>query len=126
LRLNWSYGVVRARHLDETIALLRAVPEGNLAIVACHHPLIDGATKGAARTAGGGEALAALAAGGAQAVLSGHVHDPFDRPWTAQDGAQVRMIGAGTLSERVRTSRPSFNELVVADGSLRVTPQLMD
>ena len=44
------------------------------------------------------------------AVLSGHVHDPFDLVQETANGP-VRMIGAGTLSQRVRSTPPSFNEL---------------
>jgi hypothetical protein len=40
--------------------------------------LIDADTHGSGQTRGGKAALAQLAAAGADAVLSGHVHDPFD------------------------------------------------
>jgi len=49
------------------------------------------------------------------AVLTGHVHDPFDIEHRV-DGRAVRLIGAGTLSERVRTHPPSFNEIAI-DGA---------
>jgi hypothetical protein len=54
--------------------------------------------------------LAALARAGADAVLSGHVHDAFDMTIDVE-GLPVRMIGAGTLSTRLRSSPPSFNRL---------------
>src|SRR5690606_17796 len=44
------------------------------------------------------------------AVLSGHVHDAFDLRQETTGGA-MRMIGAGTLSRRLRSTPPSFNEL---------------
>jgi hypothetical protein len=44
-------------------------------------------------------------------VLSGHVHDAFDISEPTPHGP-VRMIGAGTLSRRLRTTPASFNELV--------------
>ncbi|MEA1052090.1 hypothetical protein U5801_20090 [Lamprobacter modestohalophilus] len=44
------------------------------------------------------------------AVLSGHVHDAFDLTQETVQGS-VRMIGAGTLSRRLRSTPPSFNEL---------------
>ncbi len=125
-RRNWSWGVVSPRSLAEALTQLREKPPGVVAIVACHHPLVDRADLASqGRTRGGAEALAMLAKAGADAVLSGHVHDPFDAPWTG-GGQPIRLIGAGTLSERVRASRPSFNELVVADGALRVIPRTMD
>ena len=67
---------------------------------------------------GDGEAaLEAIAAAGADAVLSGHVHDPFDLEVPTAAGP-VRLIGAGTLSERVRATRPSFNWLEISGGTL--------
>ncbi|MBX4389469.1 hypothetical protein K4H03_25675, partial [Mycobacterium tuberculosis] len=68
-------------------------------------------------TRGGRAALEALADAGAHGVLTGHVHDPFDITHPTPAGP-MRLIGAGTLSERVRDTRPSFNELHVVDGML--------
>ena len=118
-RLDWSSGRVSRRGLDEALTRLTRRRPGEVAIVACHHPLLDDGLGEDARTSGGADALAALAAAGADAVLSGHVHDPFDREVDA-GGRTIRLIGAGTLSERTRTSPPSFNELRVADGALEV------
>ena len=119
-RLNWSWGVVSRRSLGEAIARLRLCPRGRIALVTCHHPLTDeGVSEGHGDTLRGVEALHALAKAGADAVLSGHVHDPFDVAWNA-DGTPLRLIGAGTLSERIRTAPPSFNELTIADGALEV------
>lgn len=119
-RPNWSWGVVSRRRLDRALELLRARPPGHVAIVACHHPLVDsGGLRDHARTLGGGVALDALSRAGADAVLSGHVHDAFDTVWPAA-GGPVRLIGAGTLSQRVRTAPPSFNELIVEGGALDV------
>lgn len=123
-RWNWAHGRVSKRGLVDAVAQLRARPPGTLAIVACHHPLVDGGhVHGEAKTDGGRAALEALAAAGADAVLSGHVHDPFDVGFAA-GGRTIRLIGAGTLSERLRSSRPSFNELIVEDGRLTVKPRL--
>ncbi|MEY4238229.1 MAG: hypothetical protein RL339_830, partial [Pseudomonadota bacterium] len=43
------------------------------------------------------------------------VHDPFDKV-VEVDGQPIRIVGAGTLSQRLRSTRPSFNRLVL-DGS---------
>jgi 3',5'-cyclic AMP phosphodiesterase CpdA len=119
-RLNWSWGVVSRRSLKDAVERLRMCPRGRVALVTCHHPLTDeGVSEGHGETLRGVEALHALAQAGADAVLSGHVHDPFDVQWNA-DGTPLRLIGAGTLSERVRTAAPSFNELTIADGKLDV------
>ena len=109
-RLNWSKGCVKAPALAEALRRLGAADGAGLKLVACHHPLVDADTEGSGSTRGGGRALAALAAAGVDAVLSGHVHDPFDRMVEA-GGRAIRIIGAGTLSERVRATVPGFNRL---------------
>jgi 3',5'-cyclic AMP phosphodiesterase CpdA len=124
-RRNWSWGWVSEDSLAAALNRLRARPAGSVAVVTCHHPLVDtGAVRGKGRTRGGVDALGALAAAGADAVLSGHVHDAYDVEHPA-GGRVVRLIGAGTLSERVRATRPSYNRLVVEDGRLTVEHQLM-
>ncbi len=117
LRLNWSKGVVSQRALSEALAGIEQSPVGSNILVACHHPLIEAGTSSTARTRGGVSALEALAIAGAHAVLSGHVHDPFDILHPVGDRA-LRLIGAGTLSERVRATRPSFNELRIEAGAI--------
>lgn len=116
-RLSW--GRVSRSGLRTALGLLAAKPAGAVAIVACHHPLIRTGFEGHGDTLGGEEALAALAAAGADAVVSGHVHDPFDVAHQAA-GRTVRLIGAGTLSRRTRNAAPSFNELTIAAGALSV------
>ncbi len=111
-RWNWSKGKVSSGSLRRALALIAAAPKDHLIFVAGHHPLIEGPVKGTARTRNGDVALAALAQAGAHAVLSGHVHDPFDIP-VARDDWQIRLIGAGTLSKRTRHSPPAFNEIRV-------------
>ncbi len=109
-RLNWSKGWVTGAALDQCLAAIDALPQGTRALVAAHHPLREVGTQGTALTHGGRKALAELARRGVLAVLSGHVHDAFDITEETVHGA-VRMIGAGTLSQRVRSTPPSFNEL---------------
>jgi len=60
-----------------------------------------------------------LAERGVLAVLSGHIHDPFDMVAETPKGP-LRMVGAGTLSRRIRSTPPSFNQLTIADGVLTV------
>ncbi len=124
-RLNWSKGVVSRKWLSRTLAAVaHARSEGREVLIAAHHPLRESGTRGTALTRGGNRALAALIGAGARAVLSGHVHDPFDLTHRNADG-EIRMIGAGTLSERVRTTRPSFNLLELDDQQWRVTVEVM-
>ncbi len=109
-RFNWSKGWVTQQALDKCLAAIDALPDGTQALVAVHHPLREVGTKGTALTGHGSKALEALAKRPVLAVLSGHVHDPFDIIEPTINGP-VRMIGAGTLSQRLRSTPPSFNEL---------------
>lgn len=119
-RFNWAEGVVSRSSLSAALERLSETPSGSVAIVACHHPLVQRENSSAqGGTLRGAEAIELLAEAGADAVLSGHVHDPFDLPWETPAGS-IRMIGAGTLSERLRASRPSFNILTIMDGILQV------
>lgn len=120
-RLNWSKGRVAARDLDAALQGLAAQSGKPLKLVLGHHPLIDGGTEGSGSTRGGKRALAALARAGVDAVLSGHVHDAFDLTAEA-DGLPVRLIGAGTLSRRLRASPAGYNRLEWSEqGGLKVS-----
>jgi 3',5'-cyclic AMP phosphodiesterase CpdA len=121
---NLSWGRVSRSGLKAALELLAEKPAGACAIVACHHPLIRTGFAGHGDTRRGADALALLAEAGADAVLSGHVHDAFDVAHH-EAGRVVRLIGAGTLSERVRSTPPSFNELRVERGALEVIPRTM-
>ena len=110
-RLNWSKGWVTPQALDRCLAALDALPAGTRALVAVHHPLREVGTHGTALTRHGEDALRELAKRRVLGVLSGHVHDAFDIAEPTSEGP-VRMIGAGTLSQRVRSTPPGFNELV--------------
>lgn len=118
-RLNWSKGRVAGRDLEAALAGLAHHSHRGLRLVACHHPLVDAAIHGSGSTRGGRTALAALARAGAQAVLSGHVHDAFDR-MVEVEGRAIRIVGAGTLSQRLRATPPSYNRLEWDGAALRV------
>lgn len=124
-RLDWSKGCVTDRALAKTLAAIEALPVGTTVLVTAHHPLVEAGTKGRALTRGGERALTALAARRVAAVLTGHVHDAFDL--TAETGSgPVRMIGAGTLSRRIRSTPPGFNELRIEDGRIDVRVRNLD
>lgn len=118
-RLNWSKGMVTSAALKKTIGAIGGLAAGQLLLITAHHPLVETGTRGTALTRGGNRALAALAKAGVNAVLTGHVHDPFDLIAQTKHGP-IRMIGAGTLSERVRSTPPSFNALTISGGTLTV------
>jgi 3',5'-cyclic AMP phosphodiesterase CpdA len=118
-RLNWSKGWVSRPALEKCLAAIDALPAGTQALVAVHHPLREVGTRGTALTANGNKALRELARRPVVGVLSGHVHDPFDIVEKTAAGP-VRMIGAGTLSQRLRSTPPSFNELTWDGATLHV------
>ncbi len=121
-RFPWSDGVIKQRKLDATLAQLAELAEAGekrLKIVACHHPLLPAQNGQRNPTIRGDQAFAALAAAGADAVMSGHVHVPFDM-MRERGGHAMRMIGAGTLSTRLRGANPSWNLLTIADGEISV------
>ena len=118
-RINWSKGWVTGDALRETLDRIDALPPGTQALVTAHHPLVETGTHGTALTRGGQRALEELAKRPVLAVLSGPVHDPFDLEHQTSAGP-VRMIGAGTLSKRIRSTPASFNDLLIADGTIRV------
>ena len=109
-RLNWSKGWITDAALAICLAQIDALPAGTRVLVMAHHPLREAGTHGTALTHGGANALAELARRNVLAVLSGHVHDAFDIVEQTPNGP-VRMIGAGTLSRRLRSTPASFNEL---------------
>ncbi|MCA1199828.1 metallophosphoesterase [Sphingomonas sp. R647] len=125
LRLNWSKGYVSGRAINRTLTQVADAPDGHIVLIACHHPLVEAGTRSTSNTRGGRAALEALAAAGAHGVLTGHVHDAFDITHPTATGP-VRLIGAGTLSERVRDTRPSFNELRVVDAKLETQIREME
>ncbi len=109
-RLNWSKGWVSRRALHACLAQIDALPAGMRALVTVHHPLRETGTRGTALTHNGRLALDELAKRNVLGVLSGHVHDAFDIMEQTPHGP-IRMIGAGTLSHRLRSTPPSFNQI---------------
>jgi len=116
-RIDQSKGRVSLHALEQALERIAAVPPGKRILVAAHHPLVEAGFPETAGTRGGAQALAALAAAGVDAVLTGHVHDPFDVAFPVA-GHEIRLIGAGTLSTRTRLSPPAFNELLIEADSL--------
>lgn len=108
-RFPWSDGVVKPAALSpavKAIAALKEAGDPRTIIVIAHHPLLGDEGKPDNPTIGGDAAFAALAAAGADAVISGHVHVPFDQR-RSMGGHAMRMIGTGTLSTRLRHGAPA-------------------
>ncbi|MEW9854770.1 metallophosphoesterase family protein [Novosphingobium sp. M1R2S20] len=111
-RTNWSRGWITKPALRKTLAMIDALPKGTRVLVTAHHPLVEVNARGNVLTRRGSEALRELAKRKVLGVLTGHVHDPFDLIEQTSEGP-VRMIGAGTLSKRVRSTPPSFNQIII-------------
>ncbi len=118
-RFPWSDGVITRAALAQTLARLEALNgDPRTLIVTAHHPLLGPEGGAHNPTIGGDDAFARLAAAGAQAFMSGHVHRPFDELRTV-GGRQARMIGAGTLSTRLRHGAPaSWRVITVEPGGM--------
>lgn len=114
-RVPWSDGVVKAGALARTIMALeelRGDPRHKLVIA--HHPLLGPDNGRRNPTIGGEAAFDAIAHAGADAVLSGHVHVPFDEV-RERDGRALRTIGAGTLSTRLREGAPASYRVITCE-----------
>lgn len=120
-RFPWVDGLVTKSAISKTVQQLEALKnDPRKKLVAGHHPLLGPETKPDNPTISGKRAFSALAAAGAHAVLSGHVHVPFDR--LRQVGRRsMRMIGAGTLSTRLRYGAPPSYQVITCEGPTLVT-----
>ena len=108
-RFPWSDGYVRKKALAETTRILRdCTDDRRYKIITAHHPLLPAQPDAKNPTIGGDAAFAALIEAGADAVLTGHVHVPFDLQ-RGHGNRALRMIGAGTLSTRLRGAEPGYN-----------------
>ena len=105
-RFPWSDGVITSSALSETLDHLAALrSDERTIIVTAHHPLLGPEEAEKNPTIGGSHAFAQLAGAGAHAVISGHIHTPIDEVRSI-DGYEMRMIGVGTLSTRLRHGAP--------------------
>lgn len=119
-RWPWVEGWVRPAALVHTLAAIDALPPGTRVLVTAHHPLLERAPDGRRLTINGESTMAELARRKVAAVLSGHVHDPFDLVHKTAQGS-LRMIGAGTLSHRLRSTPASYNRIVLGVDGITVT-----
>lgn len=107
-RVNWADGVIDLDDLKQALDLLAGGPENAWRLLICHHPLQQpGHSRIAVDTLRGGEALQLCEKAHVDAILTGHIHDAFAHPVESARRPMVQM-GGGTLSTRVRATRPSF------------------
>lgn len=121
MRPNWSKGVIDLDQTKRAALALANAPEGNLKVLACHHPLIEmigGPMSGEVKR--GEQAAKIFADCGVDLVMTGHVHVPFALPITMGDHCSYA-VGAGTLSKRERGTPPSFNCVEWTETEVTVT-----
>ena len=121
IRLNWSKGAVDfddARGLCQRLS--RAGPDA-LKVAVCHHPLME-ITGGpmTARVRRGTEAAKIIAEGGADLILTGHIHTPFAHPLPFGD-CHTYAVGAATLSMRERGAPAGYNCIEADAEAIRIT-----
>lgn len=116
-RWPWSDGhITPSAEACTAKALARYRDDERHRIVTAHHPLHGPRPDGPNATIRGDEAMQSLARQGMDAVLTGHIHKPFDEVRKG-DGWCTHVIGAGTLSTRLRGGiPPSYNVLTCARG----------
>ncbi len=118
-RMNWSKGQARRTDALEVCRLL--ADEAGVRVAICHHPLME-VTGGpmTGRVWGGAEASRILAEGGADLILTGHVHMPFAHPLPFAD-ERTYAVGASTLSLRERGCPAGYNLIEVDGECIRIT-----
>lgn len=120
-RANWSKGQIHERQVEKATRRLAQATNGDLRIVACHHPLMEVVGGPMTGNVWGGKAAAeAFCAAEVDLVLTGHVHTPFVHPYPFGD-QRTYAVGAGTLSIRERGVAASFNCIDVEPGCVTVT-----
>ncbi len=107
-RINWAHGVIDLGDLQDALDKLSKGPENAWRLLICHHPLDQPELATiAVATKRGGEALKLCAEAQVDAIITGHIHDAFTIHVPGVRRPMVQM-GSGTLSTRLRATRPSF------------------
>ncbi len=121
-RPDWSKGAIDLDLCREAAAEMAAEHGGALRLIACHHPLVEAIdTPVSGGVHRGEEAAGILCSGGVDAILTGHVHNPFAMSLSGCGDGRTYAIGAGTLSIRTRGTPPSFNCISADDETITVT-----
>lgn len=121
--LAWQRGWIARRALRRIRATLANAPRHARRVIVMHHPLEHLPDETKALTRGASRAVDALAAAGADVVLSGHLHSWRAEAFAHREGrAGVVQVQAGTgLSNRLRGEENDFNLLTVTASEIEVT-----
>ena len=121
IRLNWSKGAADHDDAHALCKRLNRTASSDLKVAVCHHPLME-VTGGpmTGRVRGGPEAARILAEGGADLILTGHVHTPFAHPLPFADG-RTYTAGAATLSMRERGAPAGYSCIEADEETIRIT-----
>jgi 3',5'-cyclic AMP phosphodiesterase CpdA len=122
-RPDWSKGAIDLDDCRRTVCELAESKPGALKVVACHHPLVEALNTPVTGGVHRGEAAAeVLTRGGADLILTGHVHNPFASSLKFAD-ERTYAVGAGTLSTRLRGTPPGFNCITADRDTITVVAQ---
>ncbi|TPE50431.1 metallophosphoesterase family protein [Amaricoccus solimangrovi] len=118
----WQRGWVARRALSRVRRVLARTPPDRARVIVMHHPLEHLPDERKALTRGAERAVDALAAAGADVVLSGHLHSWRAEPFAHREGrAGLVQVQAGTgLSNRLRGEENDFNLLSFSPDELIV------
>ena len=116
-RWPWSDGHVTPNAEARTLKALKDYADDpRHLLVTAHHPLHGPEVDGPSDTIRGTQVIANLATQGMDGIMTGHIHKPFDE-FRSGPGWRTHVIGAGTLSTRLRGGNPpSYNVLTCIKG----------
>jgi 3',5'-cyclic AMP phosphodiesterase CpdA len=115
--LAWKAGRLRPASADRLRAAFTAAPAGAHRIAVLHHAPVPAADGTPADIADPQGALAALAAAGAEVVLSGHTHMPH--AGFAETSSGVLFLQVGTcVSTRLKTGANDFSLIALSPGAV--------
>lgn len=117
--LVWKSGILRPASIARLTRSFAAAPAGHWRVAVLHHGAVPAADGTPADMADPGRAVSALAAAGADIVLSGHTHMPH--AGFAETAAGVLFLQVGTaISTRLKTGTNDLALVTLGNGEVSV------